>query len=124
MLGDEVSMTKITDRPNQAAVAAKVLDLDQRGAVDHDGALLGQLFQAEVAELAVALDPIQIDMRQLQPPGIDPHELEGRAGDRRLRARAVRQAADEGRLAGAERTRQEYDVTPPQPLPDTSSGLP
>src|SRR5207244_5133530 len=30
----EVSMTKITFRPDQAAVAAEVIDLDQRGCVD------------------------------------------------------------------------------------------
>src|SRR5438309_10283641 len=94
MLGDEVSMTKITHRPDQAAVAAKVPDLDQRGAVhldpvpplDHDRALLAQPFAAEVAELSVALHPTQVDMRQPQPPGIYPHELAGRAGHLRLRA--------------------------------------
>ena len=50
-------MTKITDRPDQAAVGAKVLDLEVSRAVHfqalpplhHHGALPSQLFEAEVA---------------------------------------------------------------------------
>src|SRR5260370_3461833 len=55
---DDVSMTKITFRPDQAAVAAEMLDLDQSGAAhlqtvapfDDHRALLGELLEAEVRQ--------------------------------------------------------------------------
>jgi len=130
-LGDEVSMTKITDRPDQAAVAAKVLDLDQRGVVDlhpvpplhHHGALPRQLFEAEVAELAAVLDPVEVDVRKLESAGVEAHQLEGRAGDRRIRAGASRHAADKGGLAGAQLTREQDHVARLESLAEALSGV-
>src|SRR5438309_1516631 len=70
MLGDEVSMTKITDRPDQAAVAAKVLDLDQRGAVHLD-----------------PVPPLDHDRARV-PLGEDAYRAEPRLGDEMLRTDA------------------------------------
>src|SRR5260370_5088294 len=82
---DDVSMTKITFRPDQAAVAAEMLDLDQSGAAhlqsvapfDDHRALLGELLEAKVRELRELLDPVQVDLRQLHSTPADPDQLEG-----------------------------------------------
>src|SRR2546428_4001263 len=69
----DVSMTKITCCPDQAAVAAERLDLDQRRTVDlepvaplhDDRALFGELLPAPVAPPHAVFHPLQIDVRQL-----------------------------------------------------------
>src|SRR5215831_17049228 len=117
-LADDVSMSKITFDLDQAAVAAEVLDLDPRRAVyiepvaplDHDRPLQGQLFQPQVAQLRLALDPIKVDVRQLEAARVDADQLKGRAGNRRHRARAHRYAADEGCLPGSQLAGQEHDI--------------
>ena len=84
-------MTKITLRPNEPAVAPEVLDLDQSrtrraepvAPLDQHRALVGQLVQAQVCQLRRGLDPVQVDVRELHPAGVDAHQLEGRAGDGR-----------------------------------------
>src|SRR5438105_6035193 len=129
--GDDVSMTKITDRPDQAAVAAQMLDLDQRGVVDleplpplHDhGALAGQLFEPQVTELAAVLHPVQIDVGKLQATRIDAHELKCWAGDRRMRAGASSHTADESRLAGAQLAGEQNHVARDQSLAKALSGF-
>src|SRR5438094_9503077 len=93
---DEVSMTKVTLGPDQAAVAAHVLELDERVLVqplrrlrrhlptergrqqpvspfDHDRAVFGEPLEATVAELPAAPDPVMVDVRELHPPGADSH---------------------------------------------------
>src|ERR1700736_2729678 len=58
-MGDEGSMTNITLRPAQAAVAAEVLELDQGSAggvepvapLHHHGSLQEQLVEAQISEL-------------------------------------------------------------------------
>src|SRR5438093_4184544 len=130
---DEVSMTKVTLRPDQTAVAAHVLELDERVLVqplrrlrrhlptewggqqpvsplDHDRAIFRELLEAKVAELRAALDPVKVDVRELHPPGVDPHELEGRAGDLRPRPRPLCHAAYERGLPRTELAGQEDDV--------------
>src|SRR6266404_3959196 len=114
----DVSMTKITNRPDEAAVAAQLLDLDEPRAVDFDalaplhdnGSLLRELLEAEVAQLRHVLDAVKVHVRQLHAAGIDANQLEGRARHGRLRARALRHAADEGRLARAELAGQEHYI--------------
>src|SRR2546426_10960124 len=101
-LGDEVSMTKITDRPDQAAVGAKVLDLEVSRAVHfqalpplhHHGALPSQLFEAEVAQLAAVLDPVEVDVSKLSATRVAAGQLEGRTGARRIAPGAASHAAD------------------------------
>src|ERR1700681_1175536 len=86
---DEVSMTKITLRPDQAAVATEMLYFDQgRGAhlqtvapFDDNRALLGQLLETQVCQLRQLLDPVQVDVRQLYRTREDAHQLEGWARD-------------------------------------------
>src|SRR5262245_57408700 len=95
-LGDELSMTKIMLRPDQAAVAAKVLDLDVRRAVDDDalpplddhGSLVGELVDAELRQLGAVLDPVEVDVSQLHPTWVDTDQLERRARDAGGRAGA------------------------------------
>ena len=68
-------MTKIMLRPDEAAVATQVLDVNSRRAVDlkpippldDDRPQLRELFEAEVAQLGGAFDAVQVDMRQLDP---------------------------------------------------------
>ena len=105
-------------------VAAERLDLDQRRTVDlepvaplhDDRALLGELLQAQVAQLHAVFDPIEIDVRELYAARVDAHQLKGRARDWRWRARTLRDAAHERRLAGAELAGQEHHVAGSQPL--------
>src|SRR2546430_3796884 len=120
----DVSMTKITCCPDHAAVAAEMLDLEQGRTVDlepvapfhDDRALLGELLQAQVAQLRAVFDPIEVDMRELYPARVDAHQLKGRARDWRWRARTLRDAAHERRLASAELAGQEHHVAGSQPL--------
>jgi hypothetical protein len=117
-------MIKIILRPDQAAVAAKVLDLDDRCAVHlqpvaplHDhGALVGELVEAEVAKLGAALHAIQIDVGKLQPTGIDANQLEGWACDMGFRPDPLRDTTHERRLARTELSDEENDVARPEPL--------
>src|SRR5260370_19220644 len=112
-------MTKITFRPDQAAVAAEMLDLDQSGAAhlqsvapfDDHRALLGELLEAKVRELRELLDPVQADVRQLHSTRVDADQLEGWARDRRGRPGASRDASHEGGLPRSQLPRQ------PDPLP-------
>src|SRR5260370_35453515 len=104
---DDVSMTKMAFRPDQAAVAAEMLDLDQSGAAhlqsvapfDDHRALLGELLEAKVRELRELLDPVQVDVRQLDSTRVDAHQLEGWARDRRGRTGTPRNPSHEGGLA-------------------------
>src|SRR5690349_1583540 len=117
-VADDVSMTKIMSGPDQAAVAAEVLELDHRRAVDlealapldHHRAVVGQLVEPQVAELGAFLDAIEVDVGQLQVARIDAHELKGRARDVRLGPGASSDAADKGRFARAELADQQHHV--------------
>src|SRR5258707_14388032 len=121
---DDVSMTKITVHPDQAAIAAEVLDLDQGRAwhlqavtpLDDDCALAGQVFEAQVRQLGHVLDPVQIHVGQLYVTRVDAHQLKGGAGNGRGRPGAARHPADEGGLAGPELARQQHHVAHPQAL--------
>ncbi len=111
-------MTKITDRLDEAAVAAQVFELDQRRAVDvealspldHDSSLAGELFEAKVAQLRAVLDPIQVDMGELHASRVNAHQLERWAGYGSIGAGALRDAADECRLSGAKLADQQHHV--------------
>src|SRR3954454_221568 len=82
VLPDE-SMTKVMFGTNHAAVATQVLDLDQRGAVnieplaplDHHRPVLRQLLEPQVAQLGQVLHPVEVDVRELDAPWVDPDEL-------------------------------------------------
>src|SRR5256885_17033912 len=101
---DEVSMTKITLRPDHAALAAHVLQLDHGGvwsiqpvAPFHDHrSLIEQLVEAEISQLRRCLDSVQVDMRELHLPRVDAHQLERRAGHWSDRGCAAGYAAHEG----------------------------
>src|SRR6266571_1466715 len=108
-------MTKIIFGPDQAAVAAKVLDVDACGSVhvhpvaplDDDRSVVGELLEPEVTQLGVVLHAVQIDVGELHAARVDAHELEGGARDVGLRAGALSDSADEGGLARAKLTREE-----------------
>src|SRR5258706_5690084 len=137
---DDVSMTKITLRPDQATIAAKVLNFNQTGAgqagagqcgarrleavapLDHDRSLVQQLLDPEVDELRRALDAIQVEMRQLDPTGIEAHQLEGGARHRRGRSHATRDASDESGLPRPQLTCQQDQVTGAQAFAEALAG--
>src|SRR4029077_6373992 len=129
-VADDVSMTKIMRGPDQAAVAAEVLELDHGRAVDlealapldHHRAAIRQLIEPEVAELGAVLDPVQVHVGQLKAAGIDAHQLEGRAGHVRSGPGASRDAADIRRLAGAELADQQHHVALAQALAQKHAG--
>src|SRR6266702_898725 len=108
-------MTKIIFGPDQAAVAAEVLDVDPCGPVhfhavaplNEDRSVVGELLEAEVTQLGVVLDAVQVDVGELHTARVDAHELEGGARDVGLRAGALSDSADEGGLARAKLTREE-----------------
>ena len=77
---DDVSMTRIIIRaPDQAAVAAQVLDRNVESPVDveplspldHHRPVLRQLLEAQVAQLRQVLHPVEVDMRELHATWID-----------------------------------------------------
>src|SRR5260370_3254982 len=78
---DEVSMTKITDRPDAAAVTAEMLEVDERSTVDlktlspldDNRASAGQLLESEVRELPAVLDPAPVHVRKLRAPPREAH---------------------------------------------------
>src|ERR1700686_4389715 len=80
-MADDVSMTKITLRPDKSAIAAEMLDFEQGRAghlqtvapFDDDRPLAGQLLQAEVGQLRVALDPIEVHVGKQQGAGVHAH---------------------------------------------------
>src|SRR5260370_16994927 len=117
-------MTKITFRPDQAAVAAEMLDLDQSGAAhlqsvapfDDHRALLGELLEAKVRELRELLDPVQVDVRQLHSTRVDADQLEGWARDRRGRPGASRDSSHEGGLPRSQLAGQQDHVAGHQAL--------
>ena len=127
---DEVSMTKITSGPDHAAVTAEVLEVDQRGPVDlepvapldHDRAILRELFQSEVAQLRAALDPVQVDVGELHAAGVDADQLKRGACDVRFRTRALGEAAHERGLPRAKLTGEQDDIADAQALAQQQSG--
>ena len=129
-MADEVSMTKITLRPDQAAVAAEVLDLDQRGArhlqtiapFDDERAILGELLQAKAAELGAVLDAIKVDVSNLHRPGVDANQLKGWARDGRHRAGAPCHAAHESGLPRSELAGQQDHVAGSKALAQAFAG--
>jgi len=92
-----------------AAVSSEVLDRKQRSLgrfktvtpLDHHGAPLKELVQAEVSELGSILQAVEIDVGNLHATGVDADELKGWARDVSGRAHATHQATDECRLACA-----------------------
>src|SRR5579864_9576908 len=127
---DEVSMTKIMLGPDQAAVAAQVLDLDRRSVLDfeaispldHDGALLGQLVQSQVGQLFWIFNSVEVDVSHLHATRIDAHQLKRRAGHPGRRPCALRHAAHERGLAGSELAAQQHDVAGPETFAETPAG--
>src|SRR2546428_2278184 len=89
LIADEVSTTKVTVGPDEATVAALVLDGDHRGVradclvypiapLDDHRSRIQQLIEAEVPQLVTFFEPVQVDVRELQATRIDTDELEGR----------------------------------------------
>src|ERR1700674_4214927 len=103
-------MTKITRRQEHAAVAAEMLDFNQRGArdvnpitpLDDHRSAVGELVESQAGQLDRILDSVQVDVRELDAPWIDAHKLKGRAGHGRGRTGPSGHAPDECRLAGAQ----------------------
>src|SRR6202165_1135944 len=122
LTADEVSMTKITVGPDEAAVAAQMLYRDHRGVdachsiapLDDHGSRIEQLVEAEVAQLVAFFQPVQVDVRELQSAWIDADELEGRTRHRRRRAATPGDPAHKCRLARAELSAQEDEVAQAQ----------
>src|SRR6267378_4654308 len=123
-VSDEVSMTKITLRPDHAAFAAQVLELDQSSSrrfepvppLHHHRPLVEQLVEPEVPQLRWGFDPIEVDMRELHTPRVHAHELKGWARDRSDRRCASGHAANKGGLPRSQLARQQDHVTRAQPL--------
>src|SRR5437773_1615541 len=123
-------MTKITLRPDQAAVAAKVIDRYLRRPVHvqplpplhDDRALCRELVQAEVSQLRALLHSIEVDVRQLETAWVDTDQLERGARHVRHRPRPLGDAADERRLAGAQLAGQQHDISLSQPLAEQHPG--
>src|SRR5207245_3734034 len=124
-------MLEVSFHSEASPVAAEVLDRDQSklepphpgfagpphkwggktlAPLDDDCPLVQQLLEAEVAEVISLLQPVQVDMGQLQTTGIDAYELERWTSHRRRRSRPSRHPAHEGGLAGAELAFQEDEV--------------
>src|SRR5260370_27129336 len=119
---DEVSMTKITLRPYQPAVAAKVFELNERGVLniktvtplnDHRSRIQ-QLLEAEVAQLIPSLHPVEIDVGQLHAALVDANELERRACNRRSGTCPSRDAPHERGLPRSELAFEQDQVTSAQ----------
>src|SRR5450759_3180984 len=104
---DELSMTKITLHPDQAAFAAEVLEVDQsRGGrfepvapLHHHGSLVQQLVQAEIPQLRLGLDALEVDMSELHPPRVHPNQLKGGTCNKRVRRRATCHTTDKSGLS-------------------------
>src|SRR5260370_35947371 len=72
---DEVSMTKITDRPDAAAVTAELLEVDERSTVDlktlspldDNRASAGHLLEPEARELTAGRDAAHGHVSNLDP---------------------------------------------------------
>src|SRR5713226_648482 len=113
LIADEVSTTKITVGPDEATVAALVLDGDHCGVradclidpiapLDDHRSCIQQLIEAEVAQLVTLFEPVQVDVRELQAAWIDADELEGRTRHRRRRSHASGDPTHKCGLARAE----------------------
>src|SRR6267378_1462917 len=82
-VSDEVSMTKITLRPDNAAFAAQVLEFDQSSSrrfepvppLHHHRPLVEQLVEPEISQLRRSLDSVQVDVSELHTPRVHAHEL-------------------------------------------------
>lgn len=93
-----------------AAVSAEMLDREQRrlwrvqpvAPLDDHRALIEKVLQAEVEELGIGPEAVEVDVGELNAPWVHAHQLKGGAGDVRRRSGAPGNAADEGRLARAE----------------------
>src|ERR1700693_1494629 len=117
-------MTKITLRPDQAAFAAEVLQLDQGGSrrfepvapLHHHRSPVEQLVEPEIPELRRGLDAIEVDVRKLQPSRVHANQLKCGTCDRRGRRYATGHPADKGRLSSSQLACQENHVTDAQPL--------
>src|SRR5216684_3878365 len=101
-----------------AAVAAEVLDGDRGGVravhsiapFDDHRPRIEQLLETEVAQLIASLQAVEVDVRQLQPAGIDADQLECGARHQRSRPTPARNAAHERGLARAELALQEDEI--------------
>ena len=112
-------MTKITFRPDQAAVASEMLDVDKcsiRGfnpiaPLNDDRALVYQVFESQARQLSVVFDSVKIDVRELHAAWVHTNQLKRRARHGRRRADSSRDTAHEGRLSRAELTGDQYHIT-------------
>src|SRR5207247_500172 len=102
-------MTKITLRPDQAAVAAEVIDRYLRRPVHvqplpplhDDRALCRELVQAEVSQLRALLHSIEVDVRQLETAWVDTDQLERGARHVRHRPRPTQTSSTASPLVSA-----------------------
>lgn len=90
--------------------------------LDHDRALVEKLLQAEVEKVGAGLEAVEVDVGQLNAPGVHPHQLEGGAGHVCRRSGATRQAADERCLAGAEVAFEKEQIALPEPAAEILAG--
>ena len=106
------------------AIASKVLYGNQRclwgfkaiTPFDDDSALIKELIQPEVCQLAAVLQAVEVDVRHLQAPGVHANQLKGWARDVSRRAHASHDSADEGRLAGAKVAFEKNEIALRKPL--------
>ena len=66
-------------RGSRTLISLRASQVEAVAPFDHHRALVEQLVEAEVGELARRLHAVQVDVRELHPARIDPHQLEGRA---------------------------------------------
>src|SRR6187402_903391 len=82
--------------------------------LDEDGGVV-VLLQVSPLRVRHALEAIEVEMGDVNPPFVPVADRVGRAGHRALDAERPRSAAHERRLAGAELTLDQNDVTGSQP---------
>ncbi len=113
-----------------APVAAKMLDGKQSGVgglepvspFDKYRTLIEQLLKAEAGELPGRLDPVQVDVGNLDAPLVDTDKLKGRARHVRRRSGASSHASHERRLARAEIPLEEQQIALLELAPEVLAG--
>src|SRR5207302_5502063 len=113
-----------------AAVAAEVLDRDERAAragqplapLDHHRARVQELVETYVANFVVLLEAVEVDMSKLHAASIDAHQLESRARHLSRRSGSPSHPAHERGLARPELAFQEDEVAGAQPPAELLAG--
>jgi len=90
--------------------------------LDHHRAIVQKLVEAQIGELGAGLQPVEVDVRDLDASGIDTHQLERRACDVCGRSRAARHAPDERGLARAKVTFEKKQIALAQASTEVLAG--